>query len=102
MIPERKGTTYPQFLKQVELKKGVIATITTEFQSPENPKITSFLIGNVIFNGSTYTLGINPSTYRNLCITFGDDTANWINKDIKFLGMVKLGKGNGYLWAAVE
>jgi hypothetical protein len=101
MIPQEVGTDYPPFLKSAELKKNVIVTIKTEFAPPTNTKISSFLIGNVDMGGVLYTLGINPSTYRNIAKDYGTDTAGWIDKDIKFLGMQKLGKGNGYLWSAI-
>lgn len=101
MIPQNKGKIYLPFLKCAELKKGTVANIMSEFKPPESEKIKSFLIGEIECEGESYTLGMNPSTYNNLCKTLGDDTGDWIGKQIKFAGLVTLGKGKGYLWSAV-
>ena len=100
MIPEQRGKQYAPFLSCKDLETNTIVTIQTEFTPPETDKIKSFLIGEVEHEGESYTLGINPSTYRNLSKTLGSDTAGWIDKEIRFLGLVQLGQGKGYLWTA--
>jgi hypothetical protein len=103
MIPESQGNSYAPFIKCAELNKGLVVMIKTEFAPPENPKIQSPIIGNVLMeDGSEYTLGLNWSTLRGLQKVYGVDTKNWIGKKIEFFGMKKLGKGNGYLWGACD
>lgn len=100
MIPETTGSSYAPFIKSAEIKKGTVATITSEFQAPTNPKIQSFLIGNIKIGNEEFTLGMNPSTYRTIAGIYGADTIDWVGKEIEFLGMKALGKGKGYLWQA--
>lgn len=100
---QREGSTgFPPFLKCATLKKGATVIIESPFSPPVSPKIQSPAIANVNYEGSTYTMGINWSTIQNLQKAFGVNTDEWVGKAIEFKGLVKLGKGNGYLWVASE
>ena len=99
MIPET-ASNYSPWLR--DLQVGTVVKIATEFKTPESAKIQSFLLADVTAeDGNNYTLGINKSTYYALSKVFGQDTVEWIGKDIKYMGKVKLNKGTGHFWEAV-
>jgi hypothetical protein len=84
-----------------EICEGDAVTIITELSPPENPKIKSFLIGEIeIVNGDRRTIGLNMTSYYNVSKAYGNDTKLWIGKEIVFCGFKTLGKGNGFLWSA--
>jgi len=112
MKPEVKSD-FPPFLslfnplsgnkdKPIDVKEGETITILEELHPPETEKINSWLIGKVqLDNGEIRTLGLNMSSYFTISKVYGEDTKDWIGKDLVFCGFKKLGKGHGYLWQAL-
>lgn len=91
----------PNALKKEEgdLKVGDSVLIKNEFHAPESEKIKAAIIGEVeLTNGSTKTLGLNWSTYREISKVYGDDTRDWTGRFITYQGLVPFKKGTGHLW----
>lgn len=109
MIPQGANTDFNPWIKlpnQLEDKEGEIkvndcVVILDEFKAVDNPKIKSPLIGNVMLtDGKERTVGLNWSSYFEISKVYGKDTNEWINKEIVFKGLKKVGKGMGNIWSA--
>jgi len=109
MIPETK-TDYLPWIKlpnplkenKGEVSIGDVITIETEFHKPLSEKIKSFLIAEIkLPNGEKRTMGLNMTSYFTIAKEYGEDTNDWIGKEIVFGGFKQLSKGNGYLWQPV-
>lgn len=110
VIPEGKGSNYPDFIKlpniiegtKGEIEVGDQVTVITEFAPPNSPKLKSPLIGTVnLINGEDRTVGLNWTSYYDLAKVLGKDTKDWLGKEITYAGMKKCGKGAlGHIWSA--
>lgn len=109
-VPEIAGSqNYSKFVslpnplenREGEIKQGEIVKITSIFTAPDNPKLKSFLLGEIeLSNGEKRALGLNMTSYFEIAKSYGENTDDWLNKTIVYCGFKKLKKGNGHLWVA--
>ena len=104
MIP--KSTS--QYAPWLTLTEGMVVKILTEPGPKDHEKMKKPFYCDVDYNGTTYCIGFSMSAYYNITknTTFGPDTADWVGKSIKYLGVqsIKTSKGSvkGHMWEAVE
>ena len=84
-----------------DITKGDVVEIVDEFRNQE-PKFKAFLTGTIkLSNGETRLLGMNKSSYKNIAIKYGKDTATWVGASIKYIGEQKLGNMMGRVFEAI-
>jgi hypothetical protein len=93
---------FPPFFKPVEHKKGKVVEILTPFVRPKSEKITSFVIGNIGFDGTIETLGLSETMFSRLCARLTNDTDSWVGVKLRLLGKMPQGRGMGWTWEIVE
>jgi len=107
VIPNSGSKFAPGLSKSVGLKKGMKVKIMTEPQEKTwKDGKKSFLFCDVEYNGAVYGLAFNKTTYYAISNEYGEDTAEWISKDVTYDGMhnIKSPMGNvqGHVWLPVE
>jgi len=109
LIPDKvRESQFSPFLKlpnlvsgtEGDIKKGDSVEVVVEFDAPTNPKLKSPLIGKVkLMNGEEKTLGLNWTSYYEICKVYGQDTKDWVGKEITYGGMKTMGRGAaGHSW----
>ena len=91
-----------EILNVNNVEVGKEAVVKEEFKSPSefNPKFQGFLMGKVALGDAEYLLGINKTSYREIASIYGEDTADWTDKSIVYMGKKKMGAMEGHSWNA--
>ena len=89
-----------EFMTTEEKAKDAIVTILTE--PAPNPKFKSVAVCEVsLANGEKRLFSFNKTTVKNCGEAWGKDSIKWVAKQLKSLGICKMGAMQGTEWKPV-
>lgn len=99
MIPQSN------FNPWLPVSPNIRVRIISEPKAPENPKIHALLIFDVEYKGQKFAMTLSQTAYNKIAKhqAFGLDTADWVGKEIQYVGKEKTSKGGAaHIWNPVE
>jgi hypothetical protein len=86
-----------------DMKVGDVVTVTSEAVPPTdiNPKFQGFLMAKVANkNMEDVYITINKTSYGLISASYGQDTKDWVGKELVYVGEKPFGKMIGKVWEA--